>query len=939
MNYLSKIFTGIFILMITVSFVQAAPVEKGEEVPVDSKVKKGKLENGLTYYIRHNEVPENRAEFYLFVNAGAVLEEPEQNGLAHFCEHMAFNGTKNFPDKGVLNYMESIGVKFGHNVNAFTSHDMTVYNLAQVPVTNEPVIDSTLLVLHDWSNYVSFEKDEIDKERGVIHEEWRTRRSPQFRMRLETSKALYKGSKYAKHDVIGKLDIIDNCDYETLRSFYDDWYRPDLQAIAVVGDVDASQIENKVKELFGSIESPENPKERYEEDIPGNEEPLIAIASDPEASSSQVRIAYKHDAIREKDLAYFKNTYKHQLYNMMMNDRLSELTQKEDAPFVNGYTYYGSLVRSKDAYQSIAIAKNNQLDNALEALLIENNRVKQYGFTQSELIRNKTELLSRLEKQYKNRDKKKSSRYIWSYLNNFMEDEPIPGIEYEFELAKKELPQIKLEEINKLADNWVTDKNMVVTISAIEKEGVEIPGEKEMRDIINQVEDKEIAAYEDETNKNPLISDLIVPGTVKETSKNDQLGTTEFKLDNGMRVVMKPTDFKENEILMKAYSLGGNSLNSDNGNYPAGRLYSTVMRFNGLGDFGMTELKKKMAGKSVSVNPFLNDLREGLNGNCEPEDFETMLKLAHLYFKPAREDESSFNAIMNRYKAMLSNKSADPRYVFNDSIQYIMAGHSPLKEPFSVEFLNKVNYDDILEIHNDRFVNPEPFTFFFVGNLNSGEVKPLIEKYLGSIKTTDTEESWKNLGVESPKGHYKTVIESEMEVPKASVFINFNGPIEYNYTNRMKMRAIDHILELRYTETIREEQGGSYGVGVRHSVEEFPENLFNVSINFDCAPEKAQKLMGIVYEEVESLYKDGPTKKDLNKAKEYFLKSREENLRENSYWLSSLDHNYFHNENILVEDNYEEVVKALTVKDIKQAATQYFDEANTIEILMRPEGK
>ena len=937
MSYLSKVLTGILILMLTPFFIQAAPADEGKEVPIDPNVKKGQLENGLTYYIRHNEVPENRGEFYLFVDAGAVLENPDQNGLAHFCEHMAFNGTKNFPKKGVLDYMESIGVKFGHNVNAFTSRDMTVYNLAQVPVNRTGVVDSTLLVLHDWANFVSFEKEEIDKERGVIHEEWRTRRSPQFRMSLETSKALYKGSKYAKHDVIGKLGIIDTCDYETLRSFYDDWYRPDLQAIAIVGDVDVNRIEQKIKKMFGPISGPENPRERYVEDIPENEEPLIAVATDPEASRSSVRVVYKHDAPTQKDLEYFKKSYQHQLYNMMMNDRLSELTQQEDPPFVNGYTYYGSLVRSTDAYQSIAMAKNEQLDRALETLLTENKRVNKFGFTKSELERNKKELLSRLEKQYNNRDKKKSRKYIWSYLNNFMKDEPVPGIEYEYEMAQKELPDISVAEINKLAGNWITDKNMVVTISAIEKEGVDVPTKEEVRQIISEVEDRQLEAYKDEINDNPLIAEMPKPGKVTNSVNREEWGVTEFELSNGMKVVIKPTDFKENEILMKGYSQGGNSVNAENGQYVSGRLYNTVMRINGVGDFGMTELKKKLSGKNVSVNPFLSDLKEGINGNCEPADFETMLKLSHLYFQPAREDETAFKAIMNRYKAILANKSADPRYVFNDSIQYIMAGHNPLKEPWSVEMLDKVDYDEVLNIHNERFVKPDDFTFFFVGNIDPEKAKPLLEKYIGSIKTSDEEEKWSNLGINPPKGKYKTVIERKMEVPKASLFINLNGPVNYDYETRMTMRAINHILELRYTETIREEQGGSYGVSVRHNVEEFPENQFKLSIVFDCDPANADKLKGIVYDEIEKLYTEGPKQEDLMKAREYFLKSREENLRENSYWLSSLEHNYYHNENILADENYEKIVKSLTAEDIKKAAKDYLENANLVELVMKPE--
>jgi zinc protease len=905
------------------------------KVPMDPNVKKGKLENGFTYYIRHNEVPKDRAEFYLFVNAGAVLEEANQNGLAHFCEHMAFNGTKHFPKKQVLEYMESIGVKFGHNVNAFTSHDMTVYNLAKVPTKEESVIDSSLLVLLDWADNVSYENEEIDKERGVIHEEWRTRRSPSFRMRSKSGKILYKGSKYAQHDVIGKLDVIDNCKYERLKSFYNDWYRPDLQAVAIVGDVDVDEVEKKIKEKFSSMKMPENPKERYIEDIPDNKEPLVAVVTDKEASRTMVQIYHKHDATTNKNLDYYRDGFKHRLYRMMFNDRINELLQKEDAPFIAGGATITSMVRSTDAYYSYALAKAKKIDKAIEVLLTENKRVKDFGFTKTELERNKKELLSNIEKQYKNRNKTKSGRYIWQYLSNFMSDEPAPGIEYEYQFAQKVLPSISLKEINEIPEKWITEKNTVVVINALEKEGVKVPSKNEVLSILEEVKNKKIEAYKEEVSEAPLLPTEPKAGKVADSKFDKKLGTTEWKLDNGMTVVLKPTDFKENEILMSAFSPGGHSLASLE-EVPSAKMLPAIVSMSGVGNFSNTELKKKLAGVNANVRPQLTELYEQFNGNCEPEYFETMMKLVHLYFNSPREDKQAFSAFMGRYKAFFANKSSDPANTFRDSIQVIMNGHHPRFEPMSVEFLNKADFETMTEFYKERFQDPSDFTFFFVGNINKEKMKPIVEKYLGSIQDVEREETWKNHKIKPPKGFYKRWIEKEMKVPKASIFINYHGKFDYNYKDKIVMKAIEHILGLRYTETIREEQGGSYGVGTRISPEKYPSESFNLIASFDCAPEKMEMLKAIVYEEIEKLYKEGPEEKDLHKAKEHFLKEREEDLKDNSFWLNALVQNYKYNENIIASENYEEIVESLTVDDVKNIAQKYLKGSDKIEVVMIP---
>lgn len=907
-----------------------------KDVPLDPKTRMGTLENGFTYYIRHNETPENRAEFYLFNDVGAILETAEQNGLAHFAEHMAFNGTDNFPDKGVLDYMESIGVKFGHNVNAFTSYDMTVYNLANVPVAREGVIDSSLLVLHDWAGKVSYENEEIDNERGVIHEEWRTRRSAEFRMRRQTNMVLFEGSKYAEHDIIGDIDIIDNFEYETLKSFYDDWYRPDLQAVAIVGDVDVELVEKKIKDLFSGLEMPENAKERYVAEVPDHKEPRVAIVTDEEASRSMVSIYYKHDAITEKDMDYYRQTYLHKLYMRMINNRLSELTQQANPPFVYGYSYYGNVVRDKDAFVSLALAGNDQLLDAVEALTTENQKVLNHGFTATELERTKKSMLSDLKKQYNNRNKVKSRKLVWNYLSHFMTDEPAPGIEFEYDYAQKVFPEIELDEVNELAGKWITDENMVVAINAIEKEGTELPEKEDILKTIATVKGMQLEKYEDAVTDKPLVEDIEKAGEVINESTSEKLGTTTMELSNGLKITVKPTDFKENEILMKAYSPGGLSLVDDQ-EIASARLMSAFMSVNGLGEFSSIALNKKLSDKNVSVNASLSDLKEEIRGNCESKDLETMLQLTHLHFMEPREDEVAAASIKQRYGALLENRSADPRYAFRDSVQAIKSNYHKRESPFDKELLEKSDYQKAREIYAERFSNASDFEFFFVGNIDPEEAKPLFEKYLGSLKTTNKQENFVDHGIYPPKGEVKKVIEREMKVPKASVYVNFNGDFNYDKKNILLMRAIDHILELRYTETIREEQGGSYGVGVRASTSNYPKERFSLSMQFDCAPEKYEMLKEIVYEEAEKLYTEGPSKEDLKKAREYFLKLREEQLKENSFWLSALEKKSW-NKMDVTDDDYESMVKSLTVKDIKKAAKKYLKGAGNIDVVMIPEG-
>ena len=911
--------------------------QDSKEIPLDSKVRYGKLENGMTYYIRSNELPKDRADFYIVFNVGAILENDNQDGLAHLTEHMAFNGTINFPKKGILDFLERNGVAFGHNVNAFTGTDVTAYNLNDVPLTNPTIIDSSLLILHDWSNYVAFEAEEIDLERKVVHEEWRTRRNADFRMMKELMPTIYKGSKYAKRDVIGSLDVIDNCDYETLRSFYKEWYRPDLEALIIVGDFDAAVMEEKVIAMFSSVPKAVNPKERTIFEIPNNKEPLVGIVTDPEAQRNMIRVYYKHDIVQpeNKNADYMRELLVRNIYNTMINNRLNELVQKENPPFIMGYSIYGGMQRSKDAFMLIALAKDNEIPLALSNVLIENERVRQHGFTKSEFDRTKKEILRGYEKAYKEKDKQKNNKYVWEYFSNFLTNEPTPGIEFEYDFAKITLPEITLAEINSLPAKWITDENIVVSISGVEKENVTLPTKEEVIEIINNTKNTKLEAYVDAVSDKPLISVIPEGSKIISTEINEELGTKTWILENGAQVVLKKTDFKEDEILFEAFSFGGSSL-VDLENLPSADMTTTIVSQSGVGEFDNITLQKMMAGKVLNLNPYINTNTQGFKGSTSPQDLETFMQLLYLYFEQPRFDEEAGGAYMSRIIAWIQNNSTDPRTIGNDSIQFLMANRNPRRSPMNVDKLSKVDFDKVVDVYNQRFSDGSDFRFYFVGNINEAKLKPLVETYIGGLTTEAKNETWRDNNIRPPAENVKNEFNVSMEIPKATVFVNYNDNFKYTPQNLVYLKAIKYILSLRYTETIREEEGGSYGVGVWTSTTKYPYEGYKLNMKFDCDPERADYLKSIVYAEVEKLQKTGPTEVDVKKTIEYFLKTREEKLKENSFWLNSLvgiDQNGL---NTISSANYDDIIKGMTPKKLQKFSKKIFKESKNVEVLMLP---
>ncbi len=915
---------------------QEITYEPKAQVPLDPAVIYGKLDNGMTYYIRENHEPKERAELYLAVNVGALSEDADQNGLAHFCEHMAFNGTKNFDKKAILNYLQSIGMKFGPEINAFTSSDETNYMLQKVPTTDPKIIDTALLILYDWAHNISFDNTEIDAERGVIHEEWRTGRSAMFRMMKEANKTVFKDSKYATHDVIGDISIIDSFEYDVIKRFYADWYRPDLQAIIAVGDFNGKDMEKQIIDLFSTIPAKETPRTREYFPVPDHHETLITVQTDKEAQYPFVQVYYKHEPKENRDMEYLRDSYKQQLFNMMLNARLQELILTENPPFVYGYAFYTGLVRTKDAFVSLAVGNNNELDKALHALLLENKRILQFGFTATELERAKTDLTRSMEKQFAEKDKMDNDKFVWEYFSHFLEQQPSPGVAYEFDFTKKVLPGITLEEVNAQATEWITSKNRVISIMAPESEEIKIPHEADILGILAAVDAEAVTAYIDKVTDQPLMATEPVASPVDKKGKNKTLGTVEWTFENGVKVVMKTTDFKEDEILMSAFSYGGSSLYEVKDLISA-QFTSDVVEESGIGEFDRTALEKKLSGKIVRVNPYIDGTAEGFTGSCSVQDLETMLQLVNLYFTAPRTDEVAYNAMIKRMKAILDNKALEPESALMDTMQLLQANHHPRVRPLNSQLLDEASLKKMRTVFKTRFGDPGSFTFYFVGNIDPEIAKPLIEKYLGGLPKVTREESWADNNIRPPQGKVNREIKREMKVPKGTVYITYTGTFDYDdFQSRLNLASLCDILDVRYVETIREEQSGTYGAAVWEVMNKYPYENYSVTIYFDCDPANTTKLKDIVYAEIEKLKTEGPTEKDLHGVKENKLKVHEENLRQNNYWLGIIKNKDFYQTDLDEYLEYEEYVNKMTRESMKIAAQQFFG-GNIIEGVLLPE--
>lgn len=934
MKNFKLLISSLFLSLILIS-ITAQEVDLKQLIPADPAIRIGKLDNGMTYYIKQNKKPEQRMELRLAVNAGSVCETEGQQGLAHFMEHMCFNGTKNFPSNKIIDMLEEMGVKFGAELNAFTGFDQTIYML-KVPTDSIEWINRGFQVLEDWTHQVSLDDKEIDKERGVIVEEWRLGLGAEDRMQQKYIPVLLKGSRYADRLPIGKVEVIKSFPYDTLRAFYKSWYRPDLMAVIVVGDIDPKKAEEKVREYFGRIPKPSGSHKRVEFSVPDNAEPLISVVTDKEASGFSGMIMYKQPKSNSETFGDYRNTLMRNLYTSMLNARLSEISQKPEAPFMYAGSEYGSFIgRSMDAYTLYIGAKENQIEKSLEVVLTENERVRQFGFTPTELEREKKDILSNFEKMAKESDKTESRSYADEFIRNFLEKESIPGIQKEFAIVKEFLPGISLEEINKLGKAWITDNNIVGLITAQEKEGIKVPTGEQVKDIIKSIKTKKIEAYVDKVSDVPLVA-LIPAGTkVSKRTDDEKFGYTLLTFGNGVKMVLKPTDFKNDEIVFSAFSPGGNSLYPD-GDIMSATLATSIVTQSGLGDYDFIGLQKKLSGNTAKLNPYISDLREGVNGNCSPKDLETMLQLNYLYFTRIRRDESAFNAYISRFRNQIKPMRSVPQVIFQDTLSKIISMNSPrvIAVPSEAQ-LNQINLDRSINIFKERFADASDFTYFMIGNFKIDEVIPLLEKYIGGLPSIKRKETWKDVTPEFPQGLVYVEVPKNSE-PQSSVAMVWKGDYSWDDKDRRCFGMLIQILSIKCRESMREEQGGVYGVSVNSSATRYPEPKFTITASWGCNPDNIKKLSQTVLDEMGKIKKEGPTEVDLNKIKETSIRDRETKQKENGWWMSTLSGHFFQDDRLLTLEEFKNAVNAIKGEDIKASANKYFNVTNYVEVALTP---
>ncbi len=923
------------ILLSSLSYVKG---QYTTTIPLNENVRYGKLSNGMTYYVLHNEEPKNRASFYFVQNVGAILENDSQNGLAHFLEHMSFNGLEHYPGKAMLNYLEGYGIKFGGDINAYTAQDQTVYNLSNVPVTkNDNLLDSTLLVLHDWSGSLLLEDDEIEAERGVIHEEWRTRRNVRKRLNDQSAPIIYNHSKYVDRDVIGSLDVIDHFKHDELRDYYHKWYRPDLQAVIVVGDIDVNKVEKKIKDLFSPIPLNKNAAERKFYNIEDSDETGYVVATDKEAQNESINWIFRLNPDKVHDEAYYRKGIVWSMFSSMLNNRYSELIRKPDCPALYMGVGNFSLTRTKDACYLYVSPKENQSKKAFKALITEFERVKQHGFTQTELERVKSEFLSNYESYYKDSAKISNNTWAEDLADNFTSAEPAPSVEWEYNFANKVIPQITLEEVNSILSSYDNVANSALSLSGPIKEDNYYPTKQDLLDIYKEVESTKLTAYTDDNNNNPLVSDNLTVHKIAESSSISGVdSTTMYKLDNGAKVVLMPTNLSKDKILFSSYSMGGTSLlNRDQ--LESAEVSTSIASLSGAGDFSATQLQKKLAGKIADVSASISESTESFTGSAAPKDFETLLQLLYLKFEHPRFDEESYKMLINHLNSQIVNMATDNDKAFKDTISLMTSNHNERTLLFNKEFIDNINFNKAENIYKDRFKDASDFTFIFVGNIDVKKDLPLIQKYIGSLTSINRTEEAINHNIRPAKGTNENIFTRKMEVPKTTVYYSITKDIDYNLTTRMYIRAICSLLQKKYLDTIREEEGGSYGVSVYPSISKLPYEHTTINISFDCNPDKEEKLRSIVKEEISNLIKNGPDADDLKEIKENFIVSRENQEDNNGFWLSVIQASLINDEPISDNDAYKAIVNGISAKTITKYAKHLFKKYDSVEVVMNPE--
>ena len=913
------------------------PAAESSTIPLDPNVRVDTLDNGLRYYIRTNKEPENRAELRLVVNAGSLLEAEDQLGVAHFVEHMLFNGTERFEKSEIVDFLERTGMQFGADVNAYTSFDETVYMLT-IPTDSADIFEKSFDVLEDWAAYASMDPEEIDKERGVVIEEWR--RSTQNaggRIQKQTLPVLLHESRYEQRLPIGDTTILKNAAYEVFERYYTDWYRPDLMAIVAVGDFDMDEVEGKIIAHFSGLENPADAPERTSYDVPGHEETLFAIVTDPEYPFTTVQTYYKRDAEEFETPEQYRNLIVGRFFTSMLNKRLAEIARQPEPPFVGASVSKGSLVRTSGYHSMGAQVQDEGVLTGLESLLVEARRVREHGFTETELDRQKRETLRAYLRAFNERENTSSASHASEYVSHFLESIPAPGIEYEYALVQEIMADITVEEINALAASFLAERNRVIIVTMPEKDGLFPPTEIELSSIYEKVEAREaVEPWVDEINDQPLLAGVPAPGEITERGEIEELGITEITLENGIRILMKATDFKEDEVRFVASSPGGSSLASDQQFFTASNASMLVGR-SGLGNFDVTELQKALSGKVVSATPYIGGFSEGFRGSASPEDMETLFQLLHLYVTQSRVDSSALTTFQNQMKAYIPNRASTPQGVFSDSLIAFLYGDDPRVQFPTLEMVETLDIETAHDFYKDRFADMSDFTFTFVGNLDVEEMAELAQTYLGNLPALNRDETWKDVTPRLPEGN-KTLVVRKGIADQAQVTLIFHGSMMYDRLSRHRLRSTVEVLNIKLRESLREDLGGVYSVNAQPAINELPEPTYQVLVSFGCDPDRVNELVDAVWQEVKTLIDEGATEDQLSKIKEQQRRTRETQKETNAFWVSVIDFYTSHPEEDMMDVlTYEEMIESLTNEDIKSVAGSSLNETNFIKAVLLPE--
>lgn len=927
----------LIILFLSIKVTLFAQVSPSDPLPADPRVKIGKLSNGLTYYIQKNTRPEKKVELRLAVNTGSILEDDDQRGLAHFTEHMAFNGSKNFQKNDLVSFLQSIGVKFGADLNAYTSFDETVYILP-IPTEKKENVEKAFQILEDWASTVMFDEAEINKERGVVLEELRLGKGADDRMSKIYFPKLFEGSKYGDRLPIGTEDVLKNFKYETIKRFYQDWYRPDLMAVVVVGDIEVADAEQYIKKHFEKLKNPDKPRPRPASEVSPRKKSEGIIATDKEATNHFIQIYYTTKKLKpETTVGDYRNFIVQKIFTSMLSQRLQELTQKSNPPFLYGASSLGEFVRGYEAYSSFGVLGKDGVEPAINAIIQENERARKFGFTPSELDRMKKILMKNIERAYNERDKTESANIIQEYIRHFLEQEPIPGIENEYQYHKQFLDGITLDEVNEYAVKTIPPdtENKLVVLTGPEKADFKIPSNEELLAIADQAAKGEVTAYEEAAVAASLMEKLPSPGKITTEKAIAELGVTQLILSNGIKVLLKPTDFKNDQIIMTASRSGGQYLYGPEDRLNA-EYASAIVAQMGIAQLSPTELRKVLAGKSASVTPRLGTISESLNGQCSAVDLETMLQLTHLYFTQPRYDAQLFQSFVTKQQAMYQNMSSDPQYTFQDSVMTILYRNHPWSPRVpKPEIFGKINDQRALNIYKERFANANGFTFVLVGKFDLATIKPLIATYLGSLKSSANKSTFKDVGLRPVKGVKKEVFKGTE--PKSFIRMFWNGEAPYSVNEQLKIQALTEVLNIKLIEKLREDLAGIYGGGMYGSLNKHPYNHFSMGASLPCGPENVDKLIAATHEEIEKIKTNGPIVEDLNKVKETWRQQHEVNLKENNYWARQLLQSVELETDLQNVLSYEKRIALLTPADIKEAANKYLDMKNYVQIVLNPE--